>query len=179
MKIDTEPLELWEYQAIQAQLPPHWQLFYWLLWETGLRVSEALGIQKADLKDAGIMATRLKKKKPQVDLIPLPSTLLQALYLQVQAVRGKRLFPYTRGGAWLALKRASELAGVRRSMHPHLYRHGFGHRGSKLNLGLTALEHEALLQRLMGHSSPVSTRVYFKPTEAEVQQAWRKFHKRK
>jgi hypothetical protein len=42
-----------------------------------------------------------------------------------------------------------------------------------MNLGLTALDHEALVQQMMGHSDPRYTRIYFKPAQEDVNAAWR------
>lgn len=177
--IDTEPLELWEYQAIQAQLAPHWQLFYWLLWETGLRVSEALALTKADLQDTTIRIKRLKKREPQPELIPISLSLANALREHAQRVKGRKLFPFTRAGAWLALRQAARVAGLQRNIHPHMFRHSLAHRAAGEQWGLSPLAHEAVVQQMMGHSDPKYTRKYFQPTKAEVAEAWRKMHEQK
>jgi integrase len=175
--VDLEPLELWEYAAILPKLPYHWQLVYSILWEAGIRIGEALRLKKADVVEDGIWVGRLKKKngKPQRDLIPLPAPLLAALQAYAAMRPGKGgVFPYTTAGAWKALKLACEQAGVRKTIHPHLFRHGFGRRVAKADLGLSALDHLARLQAMMGHSSPASTSRYFRPSMAETKEIFKR-----
>jgi len=177
--IDLEPLELWEYAAVMPKLPCHWQLVYRILWETGIRIGEALKLTKKDLTDQGIWVTRLKKQnKPQRDHIPLPLDLLAALKAYAALRSGQKLFPYTTAGAWKALKMACEDAGIRRSLHPHLCRHGFARRVAKANLGLSPLDHIALLQRMLAHSSARTTLAYFKPSMGEAADIFRQIQGR-
>jgi len=56
--------------------------------------------------------------------IPLPLDLLAALKAYAALRAGQKLFPYTTAGAWKALKMACKDAGIRRSLHPHLFGHG-------------------------------------------------------
>lgn len=175
-QVDLEPLELWEYSAILPRLPYHWQLVYSIMWETGIRVGEALRLTKKDLAADGIWVNRLKKKggKTQRDLVPLPAQLLAGLQSYAALKVGQKLFPYTTAGAWKALKLAAAQAGVRKTIHPHLFRHAFGRRVAKADLGLSALDQLAHLQRMMGHSSPASTSRYFRPSMAETKDVFKR-----
>ena len=179
--VDLEPLELWEYSALLPKLPYHWQLVYAILWETGIRIGEALRLTKKDIEAEGIWVNRLKKKggKSQRDLVPLPPDLLAKLQAYAAMRSGRSVFPYTTAGAWKALKLACEASGVRKTMHPHLFRHGFGCRVAKTDLGVPALEHLALLQRMMGHSSPESTSRYFRPSIRETSVIFRRIQGQK
>lgn len=173
--IDLEPLELWEYAAIMPKLPYHWQLVYRTLWETGIRLGECLRLTKKDLVDGGIWVNRLKKRaKSQRDFIPLHTDLYSLLVAYTARIKGNRLFPFTRAGAWYILKEACKEAGVRETIHPHLFRHGFARKVAKSNLGLSPLDHMATLQQMLGHSSIKDTERYFKPGKKEVQDAWLK-----
>ena len=137
-KIDTEPLEQCEWERIRPCLRPHWQLFYDVLWETGLRAGEPLAAIKTDLADGGIWITREKRRDHLREYIPLSPELyerLMAEMFRVNALGSKRpvhynktrIFPYGWAAAWLALREACKKAGVRETIHPHLFRHGLGH----------------------------------------------------
>ncbi len=177
LKTDVEPLELWEYELIIAKLDTHWRLFYDLLWATGIRVGEGLAIKKTDLQDGGVWVTRLKRKDKLRDFIPLPHDLYERLLPNSFRSHSKRLFPYTEVAAWLALKQACKRAGVRETIHPHLFRHGFGRRAVQANLGgKSALEQLTFVQRMMGHASIRNTMVYTKATKADAEQAFRRLN---
>lgn len=178
--IDLEPLELWEYVAILPRMPYHWQLVYSIMWETGIRVGEAIRLTKKDLAEDGIWVDRLKKKgNPQRDLIPLPENLMGQLKTYAALRPRQRIFPYTTAGAWKALKLAASEAGVRNTVHPHLFRHSFARRVAKAQLGLTQLDHLAHLQRMLGHSSPESTARYFRPSMGEASDIFKLIQKGK
>lgn len=174
---DTEPLELWEYELIVARLEPHWQLFYGLLWETGIRVSEGLKLTRKDFVNTGVWVTRAKRKDHPRDYIPLSLGLYSRIHYQLALSHGQRVFPYTASAAWLAIKKACKAAGVRETIHPHSFRHGFGHRAAHANLGgSNALEQLGIIQRMMGHVSIESTARYTKPTKTEIEAALRKLN---
>jgi len=86
----------------------HWQLFYDLLWEAGIRTGEALSAMKPDLTDGGIWITREKRRGHLRDFIPLSPTIYDRLiahsyYSHTQG----RLFPSTWAGS-LHIKRSCE-----------------------------------------------------------------------
>jgi len=205
--IDLEPLQLWEYTAIVPKLPYHWRLVYAILWESGIRIGEALRLTKKDLTQercnkclgtgrvspqfaicsdcrgtgiaGGIWVNRLKKrKKPQRDFIPLPPSLVAALHTYAALLPGQKLFPYTTAGAWKALKVASAAGGVRRTIHPHLFRHGFTRTVAKRDLGLSPLDHMTLLARMLGHSSIKQVESYFMPGMQEAADTFRRMQGR-
>lgn len=178
--VDTEPLELWEYERIIAKLEPHWQLFYALLWETGIRVSEALKLTRKDFVDNElrlVKVTRAKRKDHPIDSLPLSLGLWSRFRSLFQLTKRQVIFPFTASAAWLALKKACAAAGIRQSIHPHSFRHGFGHRAAHANLGGgNALEQLAIIQRMMGHQSIESTSRYIKATQKEIEAAFRKLN---
>jgi len=168
--VDTEPLELWEYTLIMAVLPPHWQLFYQLLWETGIRVSEALQLNRHDLENTGIWVTRTKRKDHPHEHLPLSLGLYTRIRSWLELSPRRAIWPYTASAAWLALKKACAEAGVRKSIHPHSFRHGLGTRARQAGYDI------AIVQRLLGHASIRSTERYFKATRSEVEAAARKLN---
>jgi len=167
---DTEPLETWEYNAIIAHLEPHWQLFYALLWETGIRVSEALKLTRKDFENMGVWVTRSKRKDHPRDHLPLTLGLFSRFQSLFLTTKRQVIFPYTASAAWLSLKRAAAKAGVRGSIHPHSFRHGLGTRARQAGYDI------AVVQKLLGHKDMRSTERYFKATKNEIQAAFRKLN---
>jgi len=167
---DTEPLELWEYDLIISKLEPHWQLFYALLWETGIRVSEALKINKRDFENMGVYVTRSKRKDHPRDHLPLSVGLYSRFQSLFQLTKRQVVFPFTASAAWLALKKACAAAGIRGSIHPHSFRHGMGTRARQAGYDI------AVVQRILGHKDMRSAERYFKATRSEHEAAIRKLN---
>ena len=168
---DVEPLEAWEYELIMSKLEPHWQLLYALLWETGIRISEALKVNRKDFEKGGVWITRTKRKDHPREHLPLSVSLYSRFEIWFQFNRRQRVFPYTASAAWLAVKRACNAAGARKSIHPHSFRHGLGTRARQAGYDI------AVVQRLLGHSSMRSTERYFKATRSELDAAFKKLNK--
>ena len=82
-KIDTGPISLNEWNIIKPNLTGLWPVFYELLWQTGIRVSEGLMLKPSDLipdfKDNYIKVTRLKKRKEIIDELPINGHLMNDL----------------------------------------------------------------------------------------------------
>jgi integrase len=175
---DTEPLESWEYELIISQLPDHWKMFYELLWQTGVRVGEALAILKTDVVDNGVWIISEKRKDKLRVHIPLSPGLYNRLVAHIHYKRGSKVFPFSPSGAWLALKEACKKGNVRTTIHPHSFRHGFGYRAMKADLGASsALDHLRTVQRMMRHTSIRSTEIYTTVTKNDVIDAYKKINK--
>ncbi len=179
MAIDLEEITALEYSLLRVHLTEHWRLIYDIMWYTGLRISEVLALKQGDVVATGILVTRLKGKGSRQDSLPLPATVLDQLRLYALGIKRKTLFPFTRQRAWQVLREAAEKAHIRRTIHPHLFRHSFGGRGGRLDLGLTPLEHLTVLQQMLGHSSSQSTLRYFKPRGEKIKEAWGKIQGQK
>ena len=174
---DTEPLELWEYTLIMAQLFGHWHIFYQLLWAIGIRCGEALALRKQDLDNGYVWVTREKRIDHPREQLPLNSELFVALeYLTKKLKPNQRIFPYTSQAAALTLKLAAKRAEIRvidecSTVHPHLFRHGFGNRAYEITKDLV------LVQRMIGHKDMRSTQRYAKPTKTKIIQTFRDINK--
>jgi integrase len=167
---DTEPLSEFEYKMILAHMAAHWRLFFELLWETGLRVSEALAITRADLVDNGVWITREKRADHRRDHLPISPGLYSRL--KIEANHNGRLFPYTSAAAWLACRNAGK--AVNRNIHPHNFRHSFGYRAVNTDFkDKTPLAHMKRVQEMMGHVSAASTQVYTNATKEDVRDGFR------
>ena len=180
---DVEPLEQWEYLLILSHLAAHWRLCYELLWESGLRIGEALAIKRSDLSDNGAWVVSEKRSDHLRVHIPLSVGLYSRLRVYALSHKGERVWEFTSAAAWLALKKAAIKAGVRISggtttIHPHLFRHGFGRRVVKTDMGgKSALEQLTLVKEMMRHKSLQSTQRYINPTKSDVSDAFREVNK--
>lgn len=119
-------------------------LFLRLLHATGLRVSEALGLQRSSVRD-GCLLVMGKRSKER--LVPIPAGLRQELLM---LGREGRLFPYSYSWAY----KAADSAGVR----PHDLRHLFATELNERGVNIIAL------RDLLGHTSTRTTSIYTHPS---------------
>lgn len=133
-----------------------------LLWETGARAEEIIGLHWQDInleKHSAWVTGKGSKERPvffgedgaamlQAYCETVPNTAEDAVFW---ALDGET--PLTYWGMYLAVKRIGNKAGVEHC-NPHRFRHGFGRRLSKN--GCPTL----VLQDLMGHASSETTRIY-------------------
>lgn len=168
---DVEPLELWEYVSIMPHFPAHWHLFYEILWQIGIRVSEALAIQPKDIDALGVWITRSKRKDHLREHLPLTTDIIERLRARItEHPRSLTIFPFTPQAAWLALQTAATKAGIRTTIHPHSFRHGMGHRAAR------AGESANTIQKILGHTSVATTFRYMKTTAGERDDALRRLN---
>jgi integrase/recombinase XerD len=160
-----------------------------LLYGTGARISEAVGLAVDDL-DQGQAAVRLAGKGGKERIVPVGSYALRAVedYLVRArpalaangkgAVRGGALFLNARGGplsrqsAWAILRSAAERAGVTAEMSPHTLRHSFA--THLLDGGADV----RVVQELLGHASVTTTQVYTLVTVDRLREVYASSHPR-
>jgi integrase/recombinase XerD len=138
-----------------------------LLYATGARVSEAVGLDVDDLAHGE--ALRLRGKGGKERVVPIGSYARDAVdaYLTrvrpALAARGRatpRLFlgargaPLSRQSAWLVLQAAAERAGLSAHVSPHTLRHSFA---THLLQGGADVR---VVQELLGHASVATTQIY-------------------
>ena len=144
------------------------RLFLRLLWETGLRVSEAVNVKLVDVSRDGI---RVLGKGGVERVVFVQDALVAAIlfYAQERAVeRGSHLFPSRKGGhitkqrADQIIKGTAARADLQRSVHAHLFRHGYAI--NFLNCGgrLDALQEQ------LGHRDINTTRIYLRLSNEDV-----------
>jgi len=144
-----------------------------LLVEAGLRLSEVVGLDRADL-DLGPRHgwARVRGKGDKVRRVPINARARPALgaYLASRADEHPALFVSQKGqrlspaAAWAVVKRVGRDAGV--TVYPHQLRHSFAVRLLR--------EHGADLptvQALLGHSHLTTTQVYTTPTPHDLARA--------
>jgi integrase/recombinase XerD len=170
---DIQPVEEWEKTLLMAQLPEHWQNVYELLWQTGIRITEALVTKRSDLQNGGIFITRSKRKDKRRDFMPLTPELFNKLQAVATKQKSVRIFPYTAAGAWAALKLAAKKAGVRETIHPHCFRHGMGYRAMEQTGG-----NLAMVKEILGHMNINSTQRYINPPKYKVENTLRDLNRK-
>jgi len=163
-----------------------------LLYGTGARISEAVGldVDDLDLDDpaaGGSGTVLLRGKGSKERLVPVGSYAREALAAYV--VRGRpdllttgsgtpALFLNARGGrlsrqsAWAVLVKAAERAGVTRDVSPHTLRHSFA--THLLDGGADV----RVVQELLGHASVTTTQVYTLVTVDNLREVFATAHPR-
>jgi integrase/recombinase XerD len=114
-----------EYLAlVEAAEHPEHRLLMRLLWETGLRISEALSLTYADIYPDGIniMGKGFKQR-----FVHCQAPLLGELLRYRETHKGERIFKRitTEPGALYMMRRYAKRIGLGKRIHPHLFRHSF------------------------------------------------------
>ena len=161
-----------------------------LLYAAGLRVSEAIGLDREDLSLDGAFV-RVIGKGDKERLVPIgevsvdhlsgwiagPRATLIELH-HVEPVRGGPLFLGDRGRrlarqqAWAAVHAAASRAGLDGKVSPHTLRHSFA---THLLEGGADLR---VVQELLGHASISTTQLYTHLTGERIRDVYRKAHPR-
>jgi len=157
-----------------------------LLYGTGARISEAVGLAVDDI-DAESAAVVLHGKGGKQRIVPVGSFALRAIedYLvrsrPVLAARGKgtpALFLNARGGAlsrqsaWTILQAAAERAALTMTVSPHTMRHSYA--THLLDGGADV----RVVQELLGHASVTTTQVYTLVTVDRLREVYATAHPR-
>jgi integrase/recombinase XerD len=156
-----------------------------LLYATGLRVSELLGLRLGDLHlDAGYLRCLGKGNKERV--VPMggeADAKLQDYLAQSRPVllRGRRtevLFvnhrgsAMTRQGFWKIIKRYGAVAGIRTPLSPHTVRHAFATHLLENGADLRSL------QILLGHADISTTQIYTHVNRERLKRIHEDYHPR-
>lgn len=155
-----------------AALPPPARLLCLLVAYTGCRISEALEITGAHVERGLVTFRTLKRRKVAFRHVPVPEFLSDALAALAPSDQGARLFPVHRTTAYRWIKRTMAHSGLAgRHACPKGLRHGFGIRAA------LAKTPPNMIQRWLGHASPVTTAIYLDATGEEERgfaaQSWR------
>lgn len=164
-----------------------------LLYSTGGRVSEIIGINVADLakveSDNEIIQTiKLRGKGSKERIVPIGRFALAALDDYLVRVRpallakgGKiesALFLNTRGGrlsrqsAWNIVLQSAKACGLEGKVSPHIFRHSYA---THLLDGGADIR---VVQELLGHSSVTTTQIYTLVTIDKIRQSYSSAHPR-
>jgi len=152
-----------------------------IMYATGLRVSELVGLKQADVDLlAGLVVCHGKGNKER--RVPLGKSAIHWLqqYAAVKKGYGKQTTPsvflhrgrpFTRQIAWLMIKRHAEKVGIK-NVSPHTLRHSFA---------THLLQHGAdsrSVQALLGHSDISTTQIYTHITDIHLRSAYDRHHPR-
>ena len=156
-----------------------------LLYATGLRVSELVGLRFQDLEMAGGYLRAFGKRNKQ-RLVPMGESSVEALqiYLQRGRVRlcksgsGDHLFlnPFgknlTRQGFWKIIKRRAREAGIPKNITPHTLRHSFATHLLENGADLRSV------QMMLGHADISTVQIYTHVTRERLRKIHEQFHPR-
>ncbi len=156
-----------------------------LLYATGMRVSELVGLRLGDLKlDIGCVNAFGKGGKQR--LIPVGEVALEILrdYLHngrpklQTSVIAEQVFLNRQGrglsrqGFWKTLQRYALMAGITQNVYPHMLRHSFA---------THLLENGAdlrVVQTMLGHVDISTTQIYTHVIQERLKQVHQQFHPR-
>jgi integrase/recombinase XerD len=157
-----------------------------VLYATGMRVSELVGVRMTDLHLEEHYLTCVGKGNKE-RLVPVGEEA--AAWVQRYAgtarrhlLKGRtstRLFLNSRGGAlsrigfWKILKSYGRRAGLPRSLSPHVVRHSFATHLLERGADLRAV------QMLLGHAELSTTQIYTHILEARLRTIYDRFHPRR
>ncbi len=161
-----------------------------LLYSTGARISEAVGLDVDDV-DTEARSVLLRGKGGKQRLVPVGRPAIAAL--DAYLVRGRpdlarrrrgagssggAIFLNARGGrlsrqsAWQVLQDAAERAGITAAVSPHTLRHSFA--THLLDGGADV----RVVQELLGHASVTTTQIYTLVTVNALREVWAGAHPR-
>ena len=136
-----------------------------VLFQTGLRISEALSLTPAHLEIfEGRPSLRVMGKGGKPRRVACPTTLaesLQAYAFRHELPSGERLFPINRFRAYQIITAAAKKAGLEKRVYPHLLRH------SDSIERLRQTRNPKALQDHLGHASPLMTLRYLSTLQEE------------
>ena len=157
-----------------------------VLYATGLRVSELVGLRLTDLRlDQNYLQCFGKGSKQRIvplgdeavswvrryvaEARPVLARRRESPWLFLNAREGARL---SRLGFWKILKAYGRQAGIRSHLSPHVVRHSFATHLLERGADLRAI------QTMLGHADLSTTQIYTHVLEARLRQVYDRFHPR-
>ncbi|WP_066521296.1 site-specific tyrosine recombinase XerD [Curtobacterium ammoniigenes] len=163
-----------------------------LLYATGARISEAIGLSVDDIIDADttdddITVVRVTGKGDKQRIVPIGSYAHAAIDAYLVRARpifaargigshalflGPRGAPMSRQSAWLVIQAAAERANLTAHVSPHTFRHSFA---THLLEGGADVR---VVQELLGHASVATTQIYTMVTADMLRDVYQTAHPR-
>jgi integrase/recombinase XerD len=156
-----------------------------VMYATGLRASELIGLEAANL-DMELGVVRVFGKGRKERLVPLGSEARRWVrryqnearsgLAKSRAVRAlflsRRGGPLSRMGLWGIVRRHAVVAGVAHILTPHVLRHSFASHLLERGADLRAL------QAMLGHADISTTQIYTHVTRERLRRLYDRFHPR-
>ncbi len=134
------------------------RLLITLLFQTGVRISEALALTPASIRNFERKpAMEIVGKGKKLRMVALPTQLkdkLESYAYRAKIEPREKFFGINRSRAWQVLNEARRAAGLEKRVFPHLLRH------SDAIIRLRKTGNPKALQYHLGHSSPAMTLRY-------------------
>jgi len=126
-----------------------------LLWETGLRISEALTLKYSDIYPDGL---NIVGKRGTQRFVPCQAQILGELMRYKDTHGDNKIFQKvkTEPGALYMMRRYAKKSGLSKRIHPHLFRHSFA-----INF-LKQTGDPFSLQDILGHASMDMVKIYMR-----------------
>jgi integrase/recombinase XerD len=149
-----------------------------LLYATGLRVSELIGLKKGDINmEAGFLIAQGKRSKERI--VPIGSYARQVITMYVEEMKpkGPYLFPNRTGGRmsrqaiWKLIRKYGSLLHVGK-LYPHMLRHTFATHLLEGGADLRSV------QLLLGHEDISTTQIYTHVDRKRLKELHKKYHPR-
>ncbi len=158
-----------------------------LLYATGMRVSELIGLRPADINlDASYLTCTGKGDKQRI--VPIGDEAVRWVRQYLRDARGvllgkrtsARLFVNARGGGrgltrvgfWKILKQYARQGSLKMSISPHVLRHSFATHLLERGADLRAI------QMMLGHADLSTTQIYTHVLEQRMRTVYDRFHPR-
>ncbi|MBN1142419.1 MAG: site-specific tyrosine recombinase XerD [Deltaproteobacteria bacterium] len=156
-----------------------------LLYATGLRVSELVGLRFQDLELVGGYLRAFGKRNKQ-RIVPIGETAIEVLRLYLEGGRerlrkafsGDFLFLnplgkcLTRQGFWKMIKRRAREAGIPKNITPHTLRHSFATHLLENGADLRSV------QTMLGHADISTVQIYTHVTRERLRKVHEQYHPR-
>ncbi|SIT66808.1 site-specific tyrosine recombinase XerD [Edaphobacillus lindanitolerans] len=157
-----------------------------MLYGTGMRVSECIGMNTGDVHLTMGFA-RVFGKGSKERIVPLGRTALDAVSVYLGDARPKllkggraqdALFVNARGGrlsrqgVWKLLNEHARTAGISKELTPHILRHSFATHLVENGADLRAI------QEMLGHADISTTQIYTHVSKSRLKDVYSRFHPR-
>jgi integrase/recombinase XerD len=159
-----------EYLSLLASADhPEHKLLLRLLWETGMRITEALSLSYVDIYPDGV---NIIGKGSKQRFVPCQAPVLGELLRYRETHREQRVFQKvtTEPGALYLLRRLAKRAGIEKRVHPHLFRHSFA-----INF-IQQTGNPFALQDIGGWSDMETIKIYMRLAKEAPKQAIARMH---
>lgn len=152
-----------------------------LLYGTGLRVSELVGLNRGDVNlNSGWVRVQGKGSRERMLPVGRKAILQMKYYLRASNLvgrddsvfrnrYGRRL---SRQSCWKMIRKYAREAGVRKHVSPHVLRHSFATHLLLKDADLRSV------QELLGHASISTTQIYTHITREHLKSVYKRYHPR-